>query len=120
MLRIHGELTPLSGFRMLIPKDLQQMIYSMLTQKQRETFEEHLELDLSYSLPGRGRFRVNVFQQRDAIGSVMRVIPFEVPDNVTVMAHQQDPREVFRPLIRSRNWTSFSLDSPSLGQSLKP
>ena len=78
MIRIHGELEPLKGYRRLLPKDLQELIYSMLTQKQREIFEENLELDISYQLPGKARFRVNVFQQRDAIGAVMRLIPFEI------------------------------------------
>ena len=54
------------------------MIYAILTQKQRERFEQELELDMSYSLPGRARFRVNVFLQRDAIGAAFRVIPFEI------------------------------------------
>ena len=78
MARIHGDLRPIPGFRRLLPKDLQEIIYSMLTQKQREQFEENLELDISYQLPGKARFRVNVFQQRDALGSVMRKIPFEI------------------------------------------
>jgi twitching motility protein PilT len=77
-IRIFGELRPLEGYRKLNPKDLQEIVYSMLTQKQREIFEEHLELDVSYSLPGIARFRVNVFQQRDAVGSVMRLIPYEI------------------------------------------
>jgi twitching motility protein PilT len=77
-IRVHGELRPLKGYRKLLPKDLQELVYSMLTQKQRETFEENLELDVSYSLPGKARFRVNIFQQRDALGSVMRLIPFEI------------------------------------------
>ena len=80
MLRVHGELRRIKGYRSLLPNDLQQLVFSILTQKQRETFEEHLELDLSYSLPGKARFRVNVFQQRDAVGAVMRMIPFEVKD----------------------------------------
>ena len=80
MMRVHGELTPITGFRKLFPQDLQAMMYSILTQKQRERFEEGLELDISYSLPGKARFRVNVFQQRDAIGSVMRLIPYEIKD----------------------------------------
>jgi twitching motility protein PilT len=79
-LRLHGELRPLKGYRKLLPQDLQELIYSMLTQKQREIFEENLELDLSYTLPGVARFRVNVFQQRGSIGSVMRLIPFEIKD----------------------------------------
>ena len=78
MIRINGELEPLKGYRKLVPKDLQEIVYSMLTQKQREKFEENLELDVSYSLPGKARFRVNVFQQRDSMGAVMRLIPFEV------------------------------------------
>jgi twitching motility protein PilT len=44
----------------------------------RERFEQELELDMSYSLPGRARFRVNVYMQRDAVGAVFRVIPFEI------------------------------------------
>ena len=78
MIRVHGDLRPLKGFRKLFPQDLQTMIYSILTQRQRERFETDLELDVSYSLPGKARFRVNVFQQRDAVGSVMRLIPFEI------------------------------------------
>jgi twitching motility protein PilT len=78
MVRVHGELEALPGYRRLLPKDLQEIIYSMLTQKQREVFEENLELDISYQLPGKARFRVNVFQQRDALGAVMRRIPFEI------------------------------------------
>src|ERR671936_566127 len=54
------------------------MVYAVLPQKLRERFEQELELDMSYSLPGRSRFRVNVFQQRDALGAVFRVIPFEI------------------------------------------
>jgi twitching motility protein PilT len=77
-IRVNGELKPLKGYRKLLPKDLQELIYAMLTQRQRETFEENLELDVSYSLPGKARFRVNIFQQRDALGSVMRLIPFEI------------------------------------------
>jgi twitching motility protein PilT len=56
------------------------MVYAILPQKLRERFEQELELDMSYSLPGRSRFRVNVFQQRDAVGAVFRVIPFEIKD----------------------------------------
>ncbi|MGH3665491.1 MAG: PilT/PilU family type 4a pilus ATPase [Egibacteraceae bacterium] len=78
MIRVHGELEPLAGFEILKPKDIQQAIYGILNQRQREQYENELELDLSYSVPGHSRFRVNVFQQRDAMGSVMRVIPYEI------------------------------------------
>jgi twitching motility protein PilT len=78
MIRVHGELSPLKEYRKMEGKDLQELLYSMLTQKQREIFEENLELDISYSLPGQGRFRVNIFQQRNMLGAVMRLIPFEI------------------------------------------
>ena len=78
VMRLHGSLTPIEGFRQLTPNDLKELIYAILTQKQRERFEENLELDVSYQLPGRARFRVNVYRQRDAMGTVMRLIPFEI------------------------------------------
>ena len=77
-LRIHGDLVPIAGYRKLLPKDLQDIIYSMLSQKQRKQFEEELELDMSFALPGRARFRVNVFRQRDTLGAAMRLIPQEI------------------------------------------
>ncbi|MBK5229377.1 MAG: type IV pilus twitching motility protein PilT [Actinobacteria bacterium] len=50
----------------------------MLSQRQRKQFEEELELDMSFALPGRARFRVNVFRQRDSLGTAMRLIPHEI------------------------------------------
>jgi twitching motility protein PilT len=76
--RVHGELERLEEYPPLTPRALQGMIYAILPQKMRERFEQELELDMSYSLPGRARFRVNVYMQRDAVGAVFRVIPFEI------------------------------------------
>jgi twitching motility protein PilT len=78
VVRVHGELEAIPNYPNLTPRGLQGMIYAILPQKMRERFEQELELDMSYSLPGRARFRVNVFMQRDAIGAVFRVIPFEI------------------------------------------
>jgi twitching motility protein PilT len=77
-IRINGELTHLSDYPNLHAEELQKLLYAIMTQKQREKFENELELDMSYSIPGKARFRVNIFMQRDAIGSVMRMIPFEI------------------------------------------
>jgi twitching motility protein PilT len=76
--RVDGELRPMSGYPELTPDELRKTIYGILTQRQRESFENALELDVSHNLPGQARFRVNVFQQRDSIGAVMRVIPHEI------------------------------------------
>ena len=96
--RIHGDIKPMTEFPVMTASEIRRMIYAILTQKQRERFEEEKELDTSHSVPSMGRFRVNVFLQRDSMGCVMRVIPFEVvpfdklglPDSVLQFA--QMPR----------------------------
>ena len=77
-IRIHGDLVRLEGFPKLVPERLRKSIYSILPQRQREILEQSLELDTSYSLPGKARFRVNVYFQRDAIGAAFRLIPYEI------------------------------------------
>ncbi len=76
--RVAGELRPLQGAPKLDAPSLQRVLYAMLTQAQRETFEEELELDFSYALPGRARFRVNMYKQRESVGAAFRMIPFEI------------------------------------------
>jgi twitching motility protein PilT len=78
MVRLRGELQPLDDFAELTPPVIQRTLYAAMTQKQRERFEENLELDFSHTLPGRARFRVNVYRQRDALGAAFRLIPFEI------------------------------------------
>jgi twitching motility protein PilT len=78
VIRIHGEMTALGEFPVLNGSQIRQMVYSIITQKQREKFENDLELDTSYTLPGKSRFRMNVLLQRDSVGCVMRVIPYEI------------------------------------------
>src|SRR6266496_4072562 len=82
VVRVNGELQHVDRYPRLTPRALQGMIYAILPQKMRERFEQELELDMSYSLPGRARFRVNVFMQRDAVGAVFRVIPFDIKNIV--------------------------------------
>jgi twitching motility protein PilT len=76
--RVHGDLKPLDQYEILDPEALRRMIYAILTQRQRERLEQDLELDFSYSLPGRGRFRANVYFQRDTLGAAFRFIPFVI------------------------------------------
>jgi twitching motility protein PilT len=78
VVRVNGELERLDKYPELTPRALQGMIYAILPQKLRERFEQELELDMSYSLPGQARFRVNVYQQRDALGAAFRLIPYEI------------------------------------------
>ncbi len=78
LVRLRGELRPLGEHPVLTPPVLQRVIYAMLSQKQRERFETDLELDFAYSVPGRARFRVNVYRQREALGAAFRLIPYEI------------------------------------------
>src|SRR5438105_4427490 len=77
-IRLHGDLKPLEEYPKLEPEQLRRMIYSILPQRHRERLEQDLELDTSFSLPGKARFRVNVYFQRDAISAAFRLIPFVI------------------------------------------
>ena len=77
-IRVNGILKPLEQFGMMMPADLRRMIYGILTADQRHRLEDHRELDASHPVPGHGRFRVNVFFQRDSVGAVLRAIPNEI------------------------------------------
>ncbi len=58
---------------------LKKMIYSLLTDPQKATFEKDLELDFSLTFPGMDRFRVNVHQQRGSAEAAFRRIPLKIP-----------------------------------------
>jgi twitching motility protein PilT len=72
--RVHGHLTRLEGAA-LAPSETKQLAYSVLTDAQKKRFEETLELDFSFGIKGLARFRVNMFNQRGAVGAVYRLIP---------------------------------------------
>jgi twitching motility protein PilT len=77
LVRVHGDLFPLDH-PPFTPEESRRLAYSVLTPQQIQRFEEDLELDLSYEIPGLARFRGNVMQQRSAIGIVFRVIPLRI------------------------------------------
>jgi twitching motility protein PilT len=77
VVRVHGKLEPLDYPR-LNPPDLRDLVYSILTQEQRQRVETDWEIDFSYSVPGQARFRVNAFFQRNTLGAAFRLIPVEI------------------------------------------
>jgi twitching motility protein PilT len=79
MMRILGALEPSRYEQVLTPDQTKALAYALMTEKQRNHFDERLEVDLSYSVPGVGRFRGNVFQQRGAVNIAMRAVPTAVP-----------------------------------------
>ena len=76
--RLRGEMEVIEGYAPLTGDELRTALYGIMTERQRKVFEEELELDFSYAVPGSARFRVNVFQQREHLGAVMRMIPWEI------------------------------------------
>jgi twitching motility protein PilT len=78
MFRVDGSLVPLKDARRLPPEEIARMAFSIMNDYQKEKFKQTNEIDLAYGVPGLGRFRVNVFQQRGTIGAVLRVIPFKI------------------------------------------
>jgi twitching motility protein PilT len=78
VLRIHGRLQQLDDYPVLVPDEVRAMVYSILTQRQRERLEAELELDCAHALPGRARFRLNVYFQRDSVGAAFRLIPEKI------------------------------------------
>jgi twitching motility protein PilT len=78
MMRVNGTLAVVSEEKRLDHTDTEAMAGALFTEDQRDKFRSTQEVDLAYSIPGVGRFRCNVFQQRGTIGLVLRVIPTRV------------------------------------------
>jgi twitching motility protein PilT len=77
MIRVHGDVR-----RINLPpmehKDVHGMIYDIMNDAQRKQYEEHLECDFSFAIPGLARFRVNAFVQQRGAGAVLRTIPTKI------------------------------------------
>ncbi len=78
VIRVDGRLEPLPELKRLMQEDTIAMAFSIMNARQKQRFKEELELDIAYSVPGLGRFRCNIFQQRGTVGLVLRVIPARV------------------------------------------
>lgn len=77
-IRVHGRLEKVPGYDPLTAADTAMLVRSVVTDEQWTRFEATLELDLAYDVAGLSRFRVNLFQQRNAYGAVFRAIPHEI------------------------------------------
>jgi twitching motility protein PilT len=78
IIRVDGALQPMVDCKRLMQEDTIAMAFSIMNSRQKEKFKTALEIDIAYSVPGLGRFRVNIFQQRGSVGLVLRVIPVQV------------------------------------------
>ena len=77
MIRSNGKLHAFSAEPMSANRT-RELIYSILTQEQRQRLETDWEIDFSYSFPGKARFRVNAFFQRNSLGAAFRLIPVNI------------------------------------------
>jgi len=78
-IRLHGAMRPIEGCPPLSNDTIRDMIFGILPASQRERFEAEHELDTSHTIPGVGRFRVNVALQRGTVTAALRPIPHEMP-----------------------------------------
>jgi len=79
VVRVQGELRRIEGMATLNGSDVRRLVLGTLTQRQRERFLEDGELATSHAIPGKGRFRVSAFIQRDSVGAVLRLVPGAIP-----------------------------------------
>jgi twitching motility protein PilT len=77
MLRVHGDVRRLN-VDALEHKDVHRMIYDIMNDGQRKVYEERLEIDFSFSIPGLSRFRVNAYNQERGASAVFRTIPSKI------------------------------------------
>ena len=78
VIRVDGDLIPLPELKRMMQEDTIAMAFSIMNARQKQRFKEEFEIDIAYSVPGLGRFRCNVFQQRGTVGLVLRVIPARI------------------------------------------
>lgn len=78
VLRINGALVPMLEKKRLMQEEITAVAFEIMNDYQKEKFKRNNEIDLAYSVPGLGRFRVNVFRQRGTIGLVFRFIPMRI------------------------------------------
>src|SRR3972149_12040592 len=72
IMRINGSLVPVKSHERLAPDEVSNTALKILNDSQKETFRVRHQIDMAYSVPGLGRFRVNIFRQRGAVGIVLR------------------------------------------------
>ena len=77
--RINGELAEIPNTPKLFGDDTAKIILPIVGENRLAEYDECFEADFSYSIPGKSRFRVNIFRQRGAMGAVLRTIPFGIP-----------------------------------------
>jgi twitching motility protein PilT len=100
-MRLHGDLAPLTEYSPPAAVDLKKLLYAVAPQRNREEFEAINDTDFALEVPGTGRFRANLFREREGIGGVFRQIPFKIPsaDELGLPAVVRQLAELARGLV---------------------
>src|SRR5260221_3521201 len=114
MIRVHGDIRRIN-LPAMEHKDVHGMIYDIMNDGQRKHYEENLECDFSFAIPGLARFRVNAFVQNRGAAAVMRTIPSKIltleelrtPKIFVEIANQ--PRSIVLVTRATRSCTSTTL-----------
>jgi len=92
VLRINGELFPISGKESLSEEKVRELIFSLLTEEQKEILLVNKELDFSFDYSQKGRFRVNAYHQKGTLAAAFRLLPLTIPKideiNLPEICHQ--------------------------------
>ena len=78
-MRVHGDLVELEQYQSPKPDALQERLWKVTPEHNRNEFLEKHDTDFAIEIPGQARFRVNLFEDRAGIGAVFRQIPYEIP-----------------------------------------
>ncbi len=79
LLRVNGNLMEIPDSDVIFPKDVEEMIFPLINEKKFSQLQENRVLDFSFSKPGLGRFRTNVYSQRGTFAAAIRMLPFDIP-----------------------------------------
>ncbi len=77
-LRIHGELSFVTGENPLSEEEVERLLFSLLQPEQKELLINNKEIDFSFELAGKGRFRVNVYHQKGTLAGALRFVPLKI------------------------------------------
>ena len=83
-MRVNGKLIALEGYNKMMPDDTREIADTIMGVKQKELLEANGQHDMSFSIMGLGRFRLNVFKQRGSIAMAIRLVETEIPDAETL------------------------------------
>ena len=94
--RVNGKMTR-SDYSILTNNDVHELIYSIISEKQKEDFQKYKQVDFSYEIENVSRFRINIFKHRLGEAAAIRLIPTEIlsveqlglPDVITTLTDKE-------------------------------